>query len=514
MNKTTGWIGFSLAGLMVLQGCDGSSDSPNDSATATGGLDADVRAAATAASVTGDPARGRDLPSPDDPLAKLGRALFFTKGLGGDEDAACVTCHHPMLGGGDGIALSIGVHAEDPDLLGRGRVHSQADALAAGSEFDGGPTVPRNAPTTFNIALWDAALFHDGRVESLGKTFGTNGDDGQGIRTPDSAFGTADPDAGENLTWAQARFPITSPEEMRGFDLAAGQSNDELRAALEERFVNDENYAGWLAAFRKGFDRPNASAEELLTASNIARAIGEYERSQLLTQTPWNAYLSGDDQAIRTDAKRGALLFFTAVSDGGAGCSSCHSSDFFTDEAFHVLAVPQIGRGKGDGGSAVEGSDDFGRFRETGDPADMYAFRTPTLLNVEVTAPYGHSGAFADLEGIVRHHLDPEQSIDDYFINIGARLGELEYSGYRIQADHAETNTRNALDQLRANRASGKPGVIQNASPSDADVEDLIAFLKTLTDPRTLSRDGMDPWLPDPLDADPDGLRLRPSNRL
>ena len=123
-----------------------------------------------------------------------------------------------MLGGGDDLPLPIGVQAEAPDLLGPGRFHSLAHVINdGGGEYDGGPTVPRNAPTTFNIALWDQVLFHDGRVESLGKTAGVNGDDGSGIRTPDSAFGVADTNSGANLTAAQARFPVTSPEEMKGF---------------------------------------------------------------------------------------------------------------------------------------------------------------------------------------------------------------------------------------------------------------------------------------------------------
>ena len=112
--------------------------------------------------------------------------LFFTKALGGDKDSACVTCHHPLLGGGDGLALSIGVGAAEPDLLGPGRTHPA-----------GYFNVPRNAPTTFNIGLWDQVLFFDGRVESLGKTAGMNGDDGLGIRTPDTHLGIADPNAGD-----------------------------------------------------------------------------------------------------------------------------------------------------------------------------------------------------------------------------------------------------------------------------------------------------------------------------
>ncbi len=167
---------ISIASLyLMLSACNNGSSSITVSDTELSKLVAD-------AGLTGDPSTGRTLPAVTDDKVQLGKKLFFTKGLGGDDDSACVTCHHPSLGGGDDLSLSIGVGAETPDLLGPGRFH---DMNAVGGEFDGGPTVPRNAPTTFNIALWDQALFHDGRVESLGKTPGVNGDDGLGIRTPD-----------------------------------------------------------------------------------------------------------------------------------------------------------------------------------------------------------------------------------------------------------------------------------------------------------------------------------------
>ena len=174
--------------------------------------------------LTGDPSRGRDLPSIDEPLAQLGKALFFTKALGGDMDSACASCHLPTLGGDDARALPIGVGAYEPDLLGPGRAHPE-----------GGSTVPRNSPTTFNVGLWDKFLFHDGRVESLDKIPGANGAGPLGIRTPDSNFGEPDPLAGTTLVMAQSRFPVTSAEEMRGFDLTEGEGRQVLREYLAAR---------------------------------------------------------------------------------------------------------------------------------------------------------------------------------------------------------------------------------------------------------------------------------------
>lgn len=475
--------------VLLLGGCNDRSDSVEQS----DGVEQRLRLLVSEAGLTGDPASGRDLPSIDSPVARLGMQLFFSKALGGDMDAACVSCHHPLLGGGDNLSLSIGVEAEQPDLLGPGRVHS-----SAGHHYDGGPTVPRNAPSTFNIVFYDEVLFYDGRVESLGKLPRRNGT-GSGIRTPDSAFGVADPDAGASLSEAQARFPVTSKEEMRGFSFEVGNSNAAVRAHLEQRLRDEvvelaENR--WLDAFRNGLEQPTGTAGELITYDNIAAALGAYQNSQVLTDTPWKAWVQGDASAISGQAKRGGILFFSPVDEGGAGCSVCHEGDFFTDEQFHVLAMPQIGRGKGDG---FDGTEDFGRYRETGNPDDKYAFRTPHLLNVSETGPWGHAGGYTRLEAVVRHHLNPQHAIDNYDFN---QLDPL------IRIDRMTANTQKALGHLSALQAAGKSRLRQ-ADLNDEQVAALLAFLETLTDPCLRERACMSQWIPDDQLPDPDGLRIQ-----
>jgi len=444
----------------------------------------------------GDAAARRVLPDISDPVAQLGKKLFFSKALSGDLDTACVSCHHLTLGGGDDLSLSVGVEAEIPDLLGPGRRHR-----ADGTHFDGGPTVPRNAPTTFNMGLWDTVLFLDGRVESLDPMPGSNGA-GADIRTPDSAFGVADPDAGENLTTAQARFPVTSPEEMRGhsFGFSTNADNADLRAALERRLRGTDpglTTNNWLAEFRQAFGDPDGTPEELITYANIAFALAEYERSQVFVDTPWRAYVQGDDDAIDNEAKRGALLFFRAHDDGGAGCAECHSGDFFTDEEFYTIAVPQIGRGKGDD-NGITTTDDFGRFRETSLDADKYAFRTPTLLNVNITGPWGHDGAYTTLEGIVRHHLNPADAVANY---------DLDQLDAGVQVDDVYTNTGFALAKLEADRTAGTSD-LHDVDLTDEEVQQLLAFLDTLTDPCVEDRTCLSPWISEEGETDPDGLRV------
>jgi cytochrome c peroxidase len=452
------WLGVGVAVLAVCA-CDSIADVPGND------TEIELRKLIVGLELHGDPANGHELPSIEEPLAQLGRKLFFSKSLGGDRDVACVSCHHPVLGGGDGLALSIGVGADDPDRLGPGRTHP-----------DGDFTVPRNASTTFNLGLWKEGLFWDSRVERL--------PDG-GIRTPDRDFGTADAEAGTSLSEAQTRFPVTSTAEMRGLEFEVDGSNADVRNALERRLADD---ARWAAEFGAVF----GSAE--ITYARIASAMAAYEDSQVFTDTPWRAYVEGDADAIDDAAKRGALLFLRSVEEGGVGCASCHSGDFFTDEAFHAIAAPQIGRGKSDGAT---GTNDYGRARETIDRNDRFSFRTPTLLNVSATGPYLHSGAYDNLADVVRHHLDPQAALDS-FNPLGVTMAD------------AQSFQRNKQEMLDFLEVSGR-GIEYFRSPvgyTSGQVQDLVAFLQTLTDPCVLDRACLDPWVADPITDDVDGHLL------
>ncbi|MEE9326943.1 MAG: cytochrome c peroxidase, partial [Cocleimonas sp.] len=101
-------LGFSL--LATACG-SGSSNSLSDSTT-----DTSLRTIINNQSLTGNPMAGRSIPNINSSQAQLGMRLFFSKALGGDRDSACVTCHHPSLGGGDDLSLPIGVGAVNPNL--------------------------------------------------------------------------------------------------------------------------------------------------------------------------------------------------------------------------------------------------------------------------------------------------------------------------------------------------------------------------------------------------------------
>jgi cytochrome c peroxidase len=457
-------------------------------------LDNRLAALIAADNLSGNPTAGLDIPSIDDPVSQLGMKLFYSKSLGGETDSACVTCHHPVLGGSDGLSLGVGVEAIQEDLLGPGRQHISG-------EF----TVPRNAPTTFNSALYRNSLFWDSRVTQL---------DG-GIRTPDSDFATPDPSAGNTLLEAQARFPVTSIEEMRTDRFEAGASNDAVRNHLAARiggydggFSAQDELAinNWLIEFQTAFGS-SEPAESLINYDNIATALASYEASQLFIDNPWSRYLAGELDAISDDAKRGAILFFTPKQNGGGHCSQCHSGDLFSDESHHVVAFPQIGHGKGDG---TTGDDDFGLERESGDRNDRYRFRTPSLLNVSETAPYGHTGAYRTLRDVVSHYDRPQNARDffndnDWCQNISLNNGE----SCTAQFPNARRNTANALDEID-NRRGGE--TIEGINLNNNEINQIVEFLETLTDPCTQSRDCLAPWIP-AATGGPDGNQLNGVNR-
>lgn len=440
--------------------------------------------------ITGDPTTGLALPKIDDPLAQLGMKLFYTKSLGGEMDSACVSCHHPSLGGTDRLSLGVGVGALQPDLLGPGRKHLSG-------EF----TVPRNAPTTFNSALYRRSLFWDSRVSLL---------DG-GIRTPESQWAIPDQMAGDTLLEAQARFPITSAEEMRTHQFEHGSPNATVRNHLAARlggydggFNAQTELAtnNWLPEFQTVFGSTQA-AEDLITYDNIAVALASYEASQVFVNSPWKRYVDGDNNAISVEAKRGAILFFTDKSNGGAHCSACHSGDLFSDELQHLVAFPQIGPGKGNGAT---GDDDFGFERETGNRHDRYRFRTPSLLNISMTAPYGHAGAYQTLEQVVGHYAEP-QNAQSFFDNTNwcRRVSSNSTKTCEQLFPNAKANSSNAFTEIE-NQSIDEESIV-GISLDANQIGQIVEFLNALTDPCTQQRDCLAPWIP-AASAGPDGHQL------
>lgn len=439
--------------------------------------------------ITGDPTTGLNLPSIDDPLAQLGMQLFFSKSLGGEMDSACVTCHHPSLGGTDNLSLSVGVDSLNVELLGPGR-----------RSINGDFTVPRNAPTTFNSALYGRGLFWDSRVAQL------DGD----IQTPDGS-------TGGSLLAAQAKFPVTSNEEMKTDSFESNSDNNTIRGHLAARIGGyDGGFAAqnelannnWETEFQTAFGT-SESAQTLVSYDNIATALAAYEASQVFINNPWKNYLDGSGDAISDDAKRGAILFFTSNQNGGGDCSRCHSGDFFSDELHHVVAFPQMGPGKGDGNT---GDDDFGLERESGISNDRYKFRTPSLLNASMTAPYGHTGAYQSLTDVVRHYDRPNRAVAFFNDNDWCEpiTDSVNTQNCNTLFPNARANTQraeNTLDDQPRNES------IDGINLNNNEINQIVDFLETLTDPCIRSRTCLSAWIPDATGG-PDGNQLNAVDRF
>ena len=151
-----------------------------------------------------------------------------------------------------------------------------------------------------------------------------------------------------------------------------------------------------------------------------------------------------------------------------ARCSVCHNGPALTDNAFHNVAVAQVGPGAGDGPA---GTDDFGRMRVTGRPADRYAFRTPGLRNVELTGPYGHDGAIVDLREFIAHYSESDVRLHAY------DAGQLEPA--------LRTTVQPTFTAILATRDPLLDGVVFD----DVTIDEVTAFMRALTDPAARNLD-------------------------
>ncbi|MBD1581149.1 cytochrome-c peroxidase [Pseudoalteromonas sp. S16_S37] len=463
--------------------------------------------------LTGDLTTGANIPAVDDPEVKLGKLLFFSKALSGNKDVACASCHHPYLGGGDALALPVGTLAKDANVIGPGR-----------ETITGQFYVPRNSPTLFNVWTEKRSLFRDARVEFLDWLAPE-----KGISTPDVPYGEADPNAGSSLLAAQSRFPVITKGEMRGFDFMPEQSNEAVRAHLAARIGDYGSAQGelfknnWRALFEKVYG--NNDAEEVVTYSNIMKAIAAYQKSMNFTNNPWFRYVRGDKSAITASQKRGAYLYLflpPPPSDGGTPpdfiptqCIGCHNTDSFTQTKvsnYHRLAFPQIGPGTGAGDTQTN---DLGRMHRNGSVDDIYSFRSGTLLNIEVTAPYGHAGNYDTLEQVMDHYNDYRATLRDYFDN----KRWCEQAQFKERADcqalfsDAEINTEKSAKIVDDEIADGAP-VLVPLGLDEQELTDIVNFMKALTDPCVKDAACLQAWLPQPEEGDPDGLQLRAINDL
>jgi cytochrome c peroxidase len=326
-----------------------------------------------------------EIPIPqDNPVTadkvQLGRKLFFDRRLSANNTVSCAMCHIPEQGFSQNeLRLPVGIE---------------------------GRSVRRNAPTIYNTAFVER-LFHDGREISL-----------------------------ENQVWA----PLLAANEMGNVSIGV----------VIERIRSLDDYAErFMAAFGRGPD-----------VQTIGRALASYQRVLVSADSPFDRWYYGNqEQAVDASAKRGFEIF-----RGKGRCVACHTVSqeyaLFTDAKFHntgigyfatmrpvdtefdvLLAPGQVERVESDlvQSTGTDRFTDLGRYEVTGDPDDRWRYRTPTLRNVALTAPYMHDGSLATLRDVL------------LFYDRGGVPNEV-------------------LDPL-----------IRPLGLSDTEISDLLAFLKSLT---------------------------------
>ncbi|KIN72293.1 cytochrome-c peroxidase [Sulfitobacter guttiformis] len=372
-------------------------------------------------------------------LVELGRDLFFDPVLSGNKNIACATCHHPTLGTSDGMSLSVG---EGGVGLGASRHVDMGNAPKA--------RIPRNAPALFNLGAKEyTVMFHDGRTESDRHAM-------FGIRMP--AGRTLEKPVVSALA-AQNILPILSPDEMSGHP----GENEVADAVAADRIMGDGGAWDILAKridsipdYRTRFA---AAGSPEIHITDIGTALSAFIGSEFrATQSPFDRYLAGED-AMSEEQLAGMDLFY-----GKARCSTCHSGAFQTDHNFHAIGMPQLGPGKDDYAS------DAGRGMVTKEAEDMYRFRTPTLRNITMTGPYGHNGAYANLEDIIRHHLDAVEGLASYDRTKAVLSRDVNVDDWKVMDDFDEV--------MRIAEAIE----IIDVSLQQADIDKIMSFLGALTD--------------------------------
>lgn len=159
------------------------------------------------------------------------------------------------------------------------------------------------------------------------------------------------------------------------------ETGAEMNQPLPELVAKLSNIQGYRSLFKKAYP------SEELSATTIAKAIASFERTVVSTESPFDRWRMGDEGAISDSAKRGFATF-----TGKANCQACHSGFNFTDNGFHNIGVRN------------QGAEDVGRFAQRPVASLKGAFKTPTLRDVALTAPYMRNGAYRTLEEVVDHY--------------------------------------------------------------------------------------------------------------
>jgi cytochrome c peroxidase len=256
----------------------------------------------------------------------------------------------PILSGGKDIACATCHHAslgytENLDLP----IGSNGIGLGTLRHFvlpNDIPFAKRNTPTIVNTAF--------------------NGMDANGTYNPATAAMFFD--SRVKSLELQSLEPIKTLEEMSGHKFSSATALDSVMNRLKgiQEYVQMFN---------------DAFGTNSISAANLGKAIASFERTIISNNSPYDKYIRGDATAMSGNQLQGMKAF----QDNG--CSNCHSGAMFSDYQLHVISAPDNPKLPTDAGAN-----------------STYLFRTPSLRNLALTAPYMHSGVFNSLEQVLNFY--------------------------------------------------------------------------------------------------------------
>ncbi len=204
-------------------------------------------------------------------------------------------------------------------------------------------------------------------ADSLAVTPGTSGE--SGVRNAPALV---------NLAWQPRFHREGGVPSLEAQVLAPVQEPTEFHRDLVElvdQLGQDAQYQDWA---QEGFDRP-------FDAYVMTRALAAFQRTLISGSSPYDRWIQGQTEALSPAALRGRELF------EGLECASCHQGVMLSDFATHNTGL-------------YETYVDQGAYRLTFDSADIGAFKTPSLRNVALTAPYMFDGSLHSLEAVLEHY--------------------------------------------------------------------------------------------------------------
>lgn len=375
-----------------------------------------------------------------DHLFALGKNLFFDKKLSGNKNVSCSSCHQVEFGGAEGLPLGIGQGA---DFVRR--------------KQSNGKLLTRSSPSIFDLGsgsvqkyFWDSrvsATKHDGSDVIFNTPFaGLNG------VNPKNYYIYREL---KNFLAAQVLFPLINPDEMLGEkgenDISKYVDPPKIWSKLTSRITKSKEYQTLL---QKAYPRTQ------INIGHLANAIAHFITKAFDTSNTRYDQMTRGQIKLTSQEQRGLAVFTK-------NCSTCHALPVTTTQTMINIAVPSI--------NTLDGDQDPG-FRK-------FKFKMPSLKNIALTAPYMHNGAYATLEEVIDHYINPEESLRNYDIS---RLNKVYGKHYNRPLKWVDTE--DSIDYKLKNIDFR----VLNISMNKEEKKDLLYFLRnTLTDQSYLLRINM-----------------------